>query len=57
MLLNTPVEKWDQMIDTNIKGLLYVTKPVLSLMLARNSGHIINIGSITAHYILARSNV
>jgi len=37
---------WEQMIDTNIKGLLYVTRVVSPAMVARKSGHIINIGSI-----------
>jgi serine 3-dehydrogenase len=37
---------WDEMIDTNIKGLLYVTRAILPSMIRRNTGHIINIGSI-----------
>lgn len=37
---------WDAMIDTNIKGLLYVTSEVVRIMIARGGGHIINIGSI-----------
>lgn len=40
------VDDWERMIDTNIKGLLYVTRVVSPLMVARKSGHIINIGSI-----------
>ncbi|MDR2138691.1 MAG: SDR family NAD(P)-dependent oxidoreductase [Tannerella sp.] len=40
------VEDWERMIDTNIKGLLYVTRAVSPGMVARKSGHIINIGSI-----------
>lgn len=40
---------WEAMIDTNVKGLLYVTREVLPQMVARNSGHIINIGSIAGH--------
>ncbi|MDR2955943.1 MAG: SDR family NAD(P)-dependent oxidoreductase [Prevotella sp.] len=40
------VDDWEQMIDTNIKGLLYVTRTVSPDMVARKSGHIINIGSI-----------
>lgn len=39
-------EDWDRMIDTNVKGLLYVTRQVAPLMIARRTGHIINIGSI-----------
>jgi NADP-dependent 3-hydroxy acid dehydrogenase YdfG len=40
------LDDWDRMIDTNIKGLLYVTRVVSPGMVARKSGHIINIGSI-----------
>lgn len=40
------VDDWEQMIDTNVKGLLYVTRTVSPGMVARKSGHIINIGSI-----------
>jgi 3-hydroxy acid dehydrogenase/malonic semialdehyde reductase len=40
------IDDWDRMIDTNIKGLLYITRAVTPLMVARNSGHIFNIGSI-----------
>lgn len=40
------VDDWERMIDTNVKGLLYVTRTVSPLMVARKSGHIINIGSI-----------
>lgn len=39
-------DDWDRMIDTNVKGLLYVTRLVAPLMVARRTGHIINIGSI-----------
>lgn len=42
-------ENWDEMIDTNVKGLLYVTHAVLPGMIERKSGHIINIGSIAGH--------
>jgi len=40
---------WEEMIDTNIKGLLYVTHFILPGMIERKSGHIINIGSIAGH--------
>ncbi|MFY7698170.1 MAG: SDR family NAD(P)-dependent oxidoreductase [Legionella sp.] len=43
------VDDWDQMIDTNIKGLLYVTREVIPQMIGKNSGHIINIGSIAGY--------
>jgi 3-hydroxy acid dehydrogenase/malonic semialdehyde reductase len=39
------IEDWDEMIDTNVKGLLYVTRAVVPGMIERNSGHIINMGS------------
>lgn len=39
-------DNWDNMIDTNVKGLLYVTRAILPNMLKNNSGHIVNIGSI-----------
>ncbi len=45
------VDDWEAMIDTNVKGLLYVTRAILPLMLARNSGHIINISSISGHIV------
>lgn len=40
------LEDWEQMIDTNIKGLCYMTKAILPGMVERNKGHIINIGSV-----------
>lgn len=43
-------ENWEEMIDTNIKGLLYVTRAVVPGMVARGHGHVINLGS-TAGYI------
>jgi NADP-dependent 3-hydroxy acid dehydrogenase YdfG len=42
-------DNWDEMIDTNIKGLLYVTHAILPGMIERKGGHIINIGSIAGH--------
>ncbi len=48
---------WDEMIDTNVKGLLYVSRAVLPGMLKRNSGHIINIGSIAGHEVYPKGNV
>jgi serine 3-dehydrogenase len=43
------IEDWETMIDTNIKGLLYLTRAVVPSMVARGSGHVINIGSIAGH--------
>ncbi len=45
------IDDWNRMIDTNVKGLLYVTRMVLPFLLKRNQGHIINIGSISAHEV------
>ncbi|MEL0009015.1 MAG: SDR family NAD(P)-dependent oxidoreductase [Flammeovirgaceae bacterium] len=51
------IEDWDKMIDINIKGLLYVTKEILNLMLINESGHIINIGSIAGKEVYPKGNV
>lgn len=48
---------WERMIDTNVKGLLYVSKIVANLMIANGSGHIINIGSIAGKEVYANGNV
>lgn len=48
---------WNQMIDTNVKGLLYVTKHVSQLMIANKKGHIINIGSVAGKEVYANGNV
>jgi 3-hydroxy acid dehydrogenase / malonic semialdehyde reductase len=50
-------DDWDRMIDTNVKGLLYVTRAVSPLMVARNKGHIFNIGSIAGRYVYENGNV
>ncbi len=42
-------QDWDEMIDTNIKGLLYVSRAVLSGMIQREKGHVINLGSIAGY--------
>ncbi len=51
------IDDWDKMIDTNVKGLLYVTRAVTPLMAARNSGHIFNIGSIAGKEVYENGNV
>jgi serine 3-dehydrogenase len=48
---------WEDMIDTNIKGLLYVTQQVIPVMQARKSGHIINLGSVAGHTVYPKGNV
>ncbi len=51
------LDNWNEMIDTNIKGLLYVSRVVLPLMVKRNSGFVINIGSIAGHELYPGGNV
>ncbi len=51
------VQDWEDMIDTNVKGLLYVTREILPHMVDRNSGHVINIGSIAGHQIYPKGAV
>ena len=51
------ISDWDEMIDTNVKGLLYVSRAVTPLMVKRQAGHIINIGSIAGHEVYANGAV
>ncbi|OFY45288.1 MAG: NAD(P)-dependent oxidoreductase [Bacteroidetes bacterium RBG_13_44_24] len=51
------IDDWDRMVDTNIKGLLYVTRVVAPLMVARGKGHIFNIGSIAGKAAYEGGNV
>ncbi len=48
---------WEQMIDTNIKGLLYTTKFISNFMIENKKGHIINLGSIAGKEVYANGNV
>jgi len=50
-------EDWDRMIDTNVKGLLNVSREVIPHMVERNSGHVVNIGSIAGHIVYPKGNV
>lgn len=50
-------DDWDQMIDTNVKGLLYVTKAIVPFMIAQQQGHIFNVGSVAARYVYEKGNV
>jgi len=50
-------EDWDEMIDTNVKGLVYVTRLVLPLMIKRKKGHVINIGSTAGHDVYPAGNI
>ncbi len=47
---NCDIEEWECMVDTNIKGLLYITRAVLPGMVERNSGHVVNLGSVAGTY-------
>jgi 3-hydroxy acid dehydrogenase / malonic semialdehyde reductase len=51
------VDDWDAMLDINVKGLLYVSREIIPLMTARNTGHIINIGSIAGKEVYPNGNV
>lgn len=51
------MDDWDRMVDTNVKGLLYVTRAVAPLMVARNRGHIFNISSIAGKDVYENGNV
>jgi 3-hydroxy acid dehydrogenase/malonic semialdehyde reductase len=44
------LDQWDQMIDTNVKGLTYVTRAILPGMVARGRGHVISLGSVAGTY-------
>jgi NADP-dependent 3-hydroxy acid dehydrogenase YdfG len=50
-------KEWDEIIDTNVKGLLYVTRAVLPQMVARDFGHVVNIGSIAGRQAYPGGNV
>jgi 3-hydroxy acid dehydrogenase/malonic semialdehyde reductase len=54
---NGDIHDWDVMIDTNVKGLLYVTRYILPLMIENGGGHIINISSIAGKEVYANGNV
>lgn len=58
----TPIQEgmlddWERMIDTNIKGLLYITRAVAPLMIANPNGHIVNLGSIAGKEVYPGGNV
>lgn len=44
------MDDWEAMVDTNIKGLLYMTRKILPAMVERNRGHIVNVGSVAGDY-------
>lgn len=51
------MDDWETMLNTNVHGLLYVSKAVLPFMIARKSGHIINMGSIAGKEVYEKGNV
>ncbi len=51
------IDDWEQMIDTNVKGLLYVSRAVTPIMIENGMGHIINIGSIAGKEVYPNGNV
>lgn len=51
------LEDWDAMMDINVKGLLYVSREIMPVMVERKSGHIINIGSIAGKEVYPNGNV
>ncbi|MBW4517850.1 MAG: SDR family oxidoreductase [Timaviella obliquedivisa GSE-PSE-MK23-08B] len=51
------VQDWEEMIDTNVKGLLYMTRSLVPGMVSRSQGHVINIGSIAGHQTYPNGNV
>ena len=51
------IDDWERMIDTNVKGLLYISRAVLPLLVEQNMGHVINIGSIAGKEVYPNGNV
>ena len=51
------IDEWEDMIDTNVKGLLYMSRAILPHMVARNSGHVIQIGSIAGRWVYPKGAV
>lgn len=51
------IERWNQMIDTNVKGLLHMTRFVVEGMVERNQGHVVNIGSLAGHGVYPNGGV
>lgn len=54
---NAVLDEWETMVDTNVKGLLYCTRTALPGMVARNRGHIVNLGSTAAEFPYPGGNV
>lgn len=56
-LRNGDPDDWDQMIDTNVKGLLYISRQIIPWMVEKGEGHIVNIGSIAGKEVYPNGNV
>jgi NADP-dependent 3-hydroxy acid dehydrogenase YdfG len=54
---NGNIDDWEAMLDSNVKGLLYVSKAIIPQMIERQSGHIVNIGSIAGKEVYPKGNV
>jgi len=57
LLYEGKIQDWEEMIDTNVKGLLYISRTIIPGMIERNRGDIINIGSIAGHEVYQKGNV
>ena len=51
------IDDWDRMVDTNLKGLLYVSKSIIPILKANGSGHIVNVASIAGKEVYPGGNV
>ncbi|MDE7168812.1 MAG: SDR family NAD(P)-dependent oxidoreductase, partial [Mucispirillum sp.] len=51
------VDFWEEMIDTNVKGFLYAARAILPMMIEKNEGHVVNIGSIAGSQVYPGGNV
>jgi len=54
---NADIDDWETMIDTNVKGLLYISKAVIPLMIKKGNGHIVNISSTAGKEVYLKGNV
>ncbi len=50
------IEDWETMLDTNVKGLMYISRALLPFMIAQNKGHIINMGSVAGKQVYEKGN-
>ena len=51
------IDQWEQMIDTNVKGLLYISRQIMPIMISNKKGHIVNISSIAGKETYGKGNV